>query len=58
MEPSGSCKKISKKGVSKIVMHAKPILEQLHNLLINAVGVQFRRTLYGGIATPQPIFGL
>jgi len=44
--------KMIKKGLSKIVMQTKPILELLRNLLIHAVGVQFRRTLYGGIATP------
>lgn len=44
-------------GVSKIVMQAKPILEQLQNLLKNAIGTQLRRTIYGGIATPQPSFG-
>lgn len=49
--------KTTKKGVSKIVMQAKPILDQLQNLLINAVGIQLRRTIYGGIATPQPFFG-
>lgn len=50
--------KITKNGVSKIVMQAKPILEQLHNLLRHAVGIQLRRTIYGGIATPQPFSGL
>lgn len=50
-------KKIAKNGVSKIVMQAKPILEQLYNLLKHAVGTQIRRTIYGGIATPQPAFG-
>ena len=50
-------KKIAKTGVSKIVMQAKPILEQLQNLLKYAVGTQIRRTIYGGIATPQPAFG-
>jgi hypothetical protein len=46
--------KKTKKGVPKIVMQAKPILEQLQNLLKHAVGTQLRRTIYGGIATPQP----
>jgi hypothetical protein len=50
-------KTIVKNGVSKIVMQAKPILEQLHNLLRFAVGCQLRRTIYYGIATPQPSFG-
>lgn len=50
-------KKIAKNGVSKIVMQAKPILEQLQNLLKYAVGNQIRRTIYGGIATPLPSFG-
>jgi hypothetical protein len=49
--------KTTKDGVSKIVMQAKPILEQLQNLLKNAIGTQLRRTIYGGIATPQPSFG-
>jgi transposase-like protein len=49
--------KKTKKGVSKIVMQAKPILVQLQNLLKHAVGAQLRRTIYGGIATPQPSFG-
>jgi transposase-like protein len=49
--------KKNKEGVSKIVMQAKPVLEQLHNLLKHAVGTQLRRTIYGGIATPQPSFG-
>ena len=50
-------KTIVKNGVSKIVMQAKPILEQLQNLLRNAVGCQLRRTIDYGIATPQPSFG-
>jgi transposase-like protein len=50
-------KTIVKNGVSKIVMQAKPILEQLQNLLRYAVGCQLRRTIYYGIATPQPSFG-
>lgn len=49
--------KIAKNGISKIVMQAKPILEQLHNLLRYAVGVQLRRTICYGIATPLPSFG-
>jgi transposase-like protein len=50
-------KKIAKNGISKIVMQAKPILEQLQNLLNHAVGTQLRRTIYGGIAIPLPSFG-
>ena len=49
--------KIDKNGISKIVMQAKPILEQLNNLFRYAVGTQIRRTIYGGIATPLPSFG-
>jgi hypothetical protein len=40
-----------------IIMQAKPVLEQLQNLLKHAVGTQLRRTIYGGIATPLPSFG-
>lgn len=50
-------KKIGRNGISKIVMQTKPILEQLYNLFKYAVGIQIRRTIYGGIATPQPLFG-
>ena len=49
--------KKTKEGVSKITMQAKPVLEQLQNLLKHAVGTQLRRTIYGGIATPLPSFG-
>jgi len=49
--------KKTKEGVSKIIMQAKPVLEQLQNLLKHAVGTQLRRTIYGGIATPLPSFG-
>lgn len=49
--------KKTQKGVSKIVMQAKPIPEQLQNLLKYAVGTQLRRTICGGIATLQPSFG-
>lgn len=49
--------KKTKKGVSKIAMQAKPILEQLQNLRRHAVDTQLRRTIYGGIATPQSAFG-
>jgi len=38
------------------LMRAKPILEQLNNVLRHAVGTQLRRTRYGGIAIPQPLF--
>jgi hypothetical protein len=46
-------------GLSKIVivMKAKPVLEQLEVLLNQAVGTQLRRTIYGGVASPQPLFG-
>lgn len=44
-------------GLSKIVMQAKPVLEQLGVLLNQAVGTQLRRTIYGGVASPQPLFG-
>lgn len=44
-------------GLSKIVMQAKPVLEQLGILLNQAVGTQLRRTIYGGVAIPQPLFG-
>lgn len=44
-------------GLSKIVMQAKPVLEQLGILLNQAVGTQLRRTIYGGVAPPQPLFG-
>jgi len=49
--------KVTRQGMSKIVMQAKPIMEQFHNLLKHAVGTQLRRTIYGGIAIPQPLFG-
>jgi transposase-like protein len=49
--------KKTKEGASKIVMKAKPVLEQLQNLLKHAIGTQLRRTIYGGIAIPQPSFG-
>ena len=44
-------------GLSKIVMQAKPVLEQLGILLNEAAGTQLRRTIYGGVAPPQPLFG-
>jgi hypothetical protein len=50
-------KKIAKNGISKIVMQAKPILEQLNNVLRFAAGTQLRRTRYGGIAIPQHLIG-
>jgi len=49
--------KKQRNGLSKIVMQAKPVLEQFDNLLKYAVGTQLRRTIYGGIAVPQPLFG-
>ncbi len=48
---------IAKNGVSKILMKAKPILEQLQNLLKHAVGTQLRRTIHDGVATPLLSFG-
>lgn len=44
-------------GLSTIVIQAKPVLEQLGILLNQAVGTQLRRTIYGGVAIPQPLFG-
>jgi len=44
-------------GLSKIVMQSKPLMEQFENLLKHAVGTQLRRTIYGGITQPQPLFG-
>ena len=44
-------------GLIKIVMRAKPVLLMLAALLEKAVGVQLRRTIKGGICTPQPSFG-
>jgi len=49
--------KTTRKGVLKIVMQAKPVLTIMKNLLEHAVGTQLRRTIRGGIATPQPLFG-
>jgi len=49
--------KVTRKEVLKIVMQAKPVLTILKNLLGHAVGTQLRRTIRGGIATPQPLFG-
>jgi transposase-like protein len=48
---------VKRNGLSKIVMRAKPVLEQFEILLKHAVGTQLRRTIYGGVATPQPLFG-
>jgi hypothetical protein len=42
--------------LSKIVMQAKLVLEQLGILLNQAVGTQLRRTIYGGVASPQLLF--
>ena len=44
-------------GLSKIMMQSKPLMEQFENLLKHAVGTQLRRTIYGGITQPQPLFG-
>jgi len=48
---------MKRNGLSKIVMQAKPVLEQFEILLKHAVGTHLRRTIYGGVATPQPLFG-
>ena len=49
--------KKKRNGLSKIVMQAKPVLEQFEILLEHAVGTQLRRTIWGGITQPQPLFG-
>ena len=49
--------KKKRNGLSKIVMQAKPVLEQFKILLEHAVGTQLRRTIWGGITQPQPLFG-
>ena len=38
-------------------MQAKPVLVQFEILLERAIGTQLRRTIWGGIAQPQPLFG-
>jgi hypothetical protein len=43
-------------GWSKIVMQAKPVLEQFEALLEHAVGTQLRRTIRGGVTQPQPLY--
>jgi len=43
-------------GLSKIVMQAKPVLKQFENLLEHAVGTQLRRTIWGGLTQPQPLY--
>lgn len=43
-------------GLSKIVMQAKPVLQQLKCLLGYAIGTQLRRTIWGGVTQPQPLF--
>jgi len=43
-------------GLSKIVMQPKPVLEQFEALLEHAVGTQLRRTIWGGITQPQPLY--
>jgi hypothetical protein len=37
-------------------MKAKPVLQLMGSLLKNAVGIELRRSIYGGITTPQPLF--
>ncbi len=49
--------KKKRNGLSKIVMQTKPVLEQFENLLQYAAGTQLRRTIYGGVTQPQPLFG-
>jgi len=49
--------KKTRAGVVKTIMKAKPVLQLLGALLVNAVGIQLRRSIYGGITTPQPLFG-
>ncbi len=49
--------KKTRKGVFKVVMQVRPVLTMLQNMLKHAVGTQLRRTIWGGIATPQPLFG-
>lgn len=44
-------------GLSKIVMQAKPVLEQLGVFLNQAVGTQLRQTIYGGVVSPQTFWG-
>ncbi|MCP4082515.1 MAG: IS1595 family transposase [Gammaproteobacteria bacterium] len=48
--------KKKRNGLSKIVMQAKPVLEQFANLLEHAVGTQLRRTIWGGVTQPQPLY--
>lgn len=43
-------------GLSKIVMQAKPVLEQFEDLLEHALGTQLRRTIWGGVTQPQPLY--
>lgn len=43
-------------GLSKIVMQARPVLDQFEDLLQHAVGTQLRRTVWGGLAQPQPLY--
>lgn len=49
--------KVTQTGLFKIIMKAKPVLQLLGTLLENAVGIQLRRSIYGGIVIPQPLFG-
>lgn len=50
--------KRTRAGLIKIIMKAKPVLQMLGALLENAVGTQLRRSIVGGIVTPQPFFGV
>jgi len=43
-------------GLPKIVMQAMPVLEQFENFLQHAVGTQLRRTIWGGVTQPQPLY--
>lgn len=48
--------KKKRNGLSKIVMQAKPVLDQLVELLQHAAGTQLRRTIKGGLFQPQPLY--
>lgn len=48
--------KKKRNGLSKILMQARPVLDQLVDLLQHAVGTQLRRTIKGGLAQPQPLY--
>ena len=47
---------MKRNGLSKIVMKPKPVLQQLEILLNHAVGTQLRRSIVGGVTTPQPLY--